>query len=391
MTLDAIKREISVRLREVRADSSEFSECAAYGDLQRLITKVISKVALCESADSLEAINDALAAIEDCWNDCKAEALGKPCDDVLFEFSFELEEVKAKPSSGDDDDSSQYDADETAEEEDGEEPEEEAQDEPQKENSEEQSDEESDEEPEEEEEEECETEEKLPVNKPDISKNVREIEEFFDKYENEGNFLKQARLKSLCSTAMSTVNAAQDRGALSVATVSYRRRFKQFAASIKRYNSYSAAKPDFDNSHPADCLKLPNIFRAVVGGIAFLTGIGYGIAKAIIDSLPVFAWDFWVWGLAGAGASYLLISLIYAVCAAKSYSVSVVRRLCFIRLIFALIAAVGSLVLGLTVEAVGLAGAYIATLPLTVGGIAVYLFYRLRLTALVSKKKRRKK
>ena len=58
MTFDQIKSEISARLREVRTAAAEFSDAEMYPDLQKLITKAISRVALCDNAADLDSLND---------------------------------------------------------------------------------------------------------------------------------------------------------------------------------------------------------------------------------------------------------------------------------------------------------------------------------------------
>ena len=60
----------------------------------------------------------------------------------------------------------------------------------------------------------------------------------------------------------------------------------------------------------------------------------------------------------------------------------------FARLIVAVIAAVGSLVLGLALPDLGLGYAFSSTLPLTLGGIGVYTVCRLQLAIFASKSKR---
>ena len=65
MTLEQIKNEITERIKEVRDSSSDFSGCSSYDDLQKLFTKTIGRVALCESARDLESIDSLLSAIEE--------------------------------------------------------------------------------------------------------------------------------------------------------------------------------------------------------------------------------------------------------------------------------------------------------------------------------------
>lgn len=111
LTLDAIKNEITARLREVRAESSDFNATENYRDLQKLITKAIGKVELCENADELESIDGILSAIEELYNACMAEETGEISDETLFEFAFELDDS--------DEDNEEDLEDEDSEEEDG--------------------------------------------------------------------------------------------------------------------------------------------------------------------------------------------------------------------------------------------------------------------------------
>ncbi len=96
MTLDAIKNEIKARLREVRADSSEFNVSQNYQDLQKLISKTIGKVELCENAEELEALDGPLTTIEELYNACVAEESGEPSNESLFDFDFELDDAEAE-------------------------------------------------------------------------------------------------------------------------------------------------------------------------------------------------------------------------------------------------------------------------------------------------------
>lgn len=96
MTLDAIKNEITARLREVRADSSQFNLSENSQDLQKLITKAIGKVELCETAEDLESIDGILTTIEELYNACFSEESGDPSAESLFEFEFELDEEETE-------------------------------------------------------------------------------------------------------------------------------------------------------------------------------------------------------------------------------------------------------------------------------------------------------
>ena len=112
MTIDAIKNEITARLRDVRADSSQFKLSENCQDLQKLITKAIGKVELCETAEELEAIDTLLTTIEELYNACVFEETGDPSNEIVFDFQFELD-----GDEYDDTDDSEEDKDETESEE----------------------------------------------------------------------------------------------------------------------------------------------------------------------------------------------------------------------------------------------------------------------------------
>ncbi len=92
MTLEQIKNEITASLKDVRESSREFSSCESYDDLQSLFKKAIGRVALCESAEEIEAISDLLMAIEELYNDCNSEFLDQPSEIELFSFDFDLDD-----------------------------------------------------------------------------------------------------------------------------------------------------------------------------------------------------------------------------------------------------------------------------------------------------------
>ncbi len=352
MTIAAIKQEISKRLREVRSDSLEFSDSEHFADLRTLTADALGDVAMCTTAEELEAINGLLERIEACWNLCKAETLGEESDDVLFEFDFELDDG-ASDDGEDEDDEASEDEDEDEDEED--EPYEDA-----------------------------------PKRRYDISSDIKALENWYDKLEGQGTPIHGSQLKMYFKRSVAELESVEDRPALAVARNRYHKRFKRLDKRIKRYNGMCDAKPFFDSTHKAEGLKKPNSVRVIVGCIALLTALGYGIITAISEERFVFLWYDWVYGLAGAGVSYLLLSLVYAICA-KSGGSSVVRRLSVTRLVLVPIAAAGSLVLGLTVPQVGLHGAYIATLPFTLGGLGIYTVYRIKLAKAFRKKRRESK
>ncbi len=352
MTISAIKEEISKRLREVRSDSLEFADSEHFPDLRRLTADALGEVAACTTAEELEAINGLLERIEACWNLCKADTLGDDeSADVLFEFDFELD---SEAADGDDE------SEEADEEEDDEDTEKESQD-------------------------------KKPKNRFDISNDIKALEQWYDKLEGQGSRLQGSQLKMLFKRSVSELEGAEDRAALATARNNYHKRFRKLDKRIKRYNDLRDAKPYFDMAHKVEGLGKPNVVRVAVGCIAFLTGLGYGIITAIAESRFIFLWPDWVYGITGAGLSYLLLSLLYWLVGKCSNSISVVRRLSVTRLVFAFLAAIGSLVLGLMVPQIGLLGAYIITLPFTLGGLGVYAVYRIKLASAVRKMRKENK
>jgi len=97
MTLEQIKNEITAKLKEVRESSRDFSGCESFDDLQSLFKKAIGRVALCESAEDIEAVGDLLMAIEELYNDCNSEFLNQQSEIELFSFDFELDEESEYP------------------------------------------------------------------------------------------------------------------------------------------------------------------------------------------------------------------------------------------------------------------------------------------------------
>ena len=282
MTLDAIKNEISARLREVRASSSEFNASENYHDLQKLITKTIGKVELCETAEELENLDGPLTTVEELYNACVAEETGEPSNESLFDFDFEL---------------------------DGEESE-------------------SDEPPEED--------------------NAEELEE------PDGKRVKREEKKAVK---------------------------KQIKEDL-----FVSAKEAFDEKYPPSVMKKPNLARLCVGLVALISGIVSGFITA--QWWPL---EWWAWSIIGVGASYLIITVIYAIVIAVGKSTAT-RQMSFVRLILAAVAAVASLILGIVFKfELTLVGAYIATVPFTVFGFAAYLIYRVRLFFLACGIKKRKK
>lgn len=397
MTLEAIKREISLRLREIRDESDEFSDALAYHELQQLITKTISRVALCESAADLEAIDDLLAVIEDCWNSCKSETTGQESDEGLFEFNFELDvtdEPVKKPRNSRVEDIPIPDDDEEDEKpkkaskkskakvEDDEEDDDEEEDS-------EEYDEEDEEYEEDDEDEECEDDEENDREESapalDFSRELEEFDKSFEKIYPECNNSEKNKLKALREEAFDSVNNAPDKETLTATVYSYRRRFKKFAASVRKRKLYHSAKQAYDEKHPAESMTKPNVARIVIGCATLLSGITYGIIDAIMFSRPGWPWNEWAWAMIGFGLSYLLVAGIYALAISVSVTPRIARRLSFYRVIIAVLSVIGALILGLSVKTFGVLCAFVATLPLTLFGAVNYLFYRLRLAAIAQK------
>ncbi len=355
MTIAAIKEEISKRLREVRSDSLEFSDSEHFPDLRGLTADALGDVAMCTTAEELESINGLLERIEACWNLCKSDITGEESSDVLFEFDFVLDDSYSEGDEGGEEDEDIDEDEDDDDRDEGDEPPEDA-----------------------------------PKRRYDISGDIKSLENWYDKLEGQGAPIHDSQLKLYFRRSVADLEAVEDRPALAVARNRYHKRFTRLDKRIRRYNGMCDAKPFFDSTHKAESLKKPNTVRVIVGCIALLTALGYGIITAISEERFVFLWYDWVYGLAGAGISYLLLSLVYAVCA-KVNGASAVRRLSVTRLILIPFAAIGSLVLGLTVPQVGLHGAYIATLPFTLGGLGIYIVYRIKLSKAFRKKRKESK
>ncbi len=365
MTIAAIKEEISKRLREVRSDSLEFADSEHFPDLRRLTADALGDVAMCTTAEELESINGLLERIEDCWNRCKSDTFGEEFSDTLFEFDFVLDEAPESDDTESDDSENEADEDDDEDCVDAEVDDED-------------------------EDEDDQSYDDIPKNRFDISKDIKALENWYDKLEGQGTKIHGSQLQMNFKRAVAELEGAEDRPALATARNNYHRRFHKLDKRIRRYNDICDAKPVFDSKNKAESLKKPNTVRFAVGCIALLTGLGYGIITAISESRFIFFWHNWVYGIAGVGLSYLLLSLIYAVGAA-SHSISVVRRISVARLFLVFFAALISLVVGLIVPQVGLLGAYIATLPFTLGGIGVYTAYRIKLASAVRKARKEKK
>lgn len=280
MTLEEIKSEMSERLREVRADANDFSNTKSYDDLSRLIIKAISRVALCESSSDLEATDDLLSAIEDCWNDCKSELNGEPSNDSLFDFNFELD-----------------------------------------------------------------FEEKQEVQ-----------EEISDENEDEKS------------------DGSKD---------------DPKKRSTDKRDRFREAKISFYEKYPLNAQKKLNVFRFMLGGTLLFSGIGYGVVDAIANDRYIFAWHRLTWIAVGLGASLLILSLLYAVSFIAKGSAA--RQFYGSRLILAFVTAAAAIALGLSYEGIGLDGACLITLPFTLGGASSYVYYRVKLSFIAKKVKKRKK
>ncbi len=335
MTIDAIKSELTKRLREVRSDSLEFSESEHFSDLRRLTADALGEISAATTVEEIEEIDGLLVKIENCWNLCKEEALGESSEDVLFDFDFELDE---------------------------------------------------------EDDEQDEEEESTSPDQPrqDISSDVKRLESLFDKYDGTGGRFNDIRLRSLFKSSVSELENAADRPALSIARNRYMRRFEKLGASINRRNDNIAAKPDYDAKYPPISLRLPNVGRIVFGTVVLLTAAVHGIITAASSKNSLYLWDGWVYGVAGAGLLYIVLGLVYQLVSCKS-SGAAARRMSFLRLLLAPVALVGAMIAGSCVPQLGILGALIAASPLVLGGIGVYAVYRLKLKMIVKRKRRKVK
>ena len=364
MTFDQIKSEISARLREVRTAAAEFSDAEMYTDLQKLITKAISRVALCDNAADLDSLNDLLEAIEDAYNSCRSDTLGEDSDETLFDFDFELESDESESDSPyeevadmpEDADADTEDAESDTEE--SEEAYENA----------------------EEEEEEAKTAPARSENQErEIAACIAEIEEFYKAHYSKGGIAERNRLKSIRTRALDRVESTFTPVELTDAVIEYRKNFKKYEKSLEAYDRRESAKPSFDKAHELN--KYWNFARLFGGILAAVAGVAAGISSP--ESwlgFPLAAIIF--------GVTYLILSGIYAIVISKSLDSAAYRNMAFARLIVAVIAAVGSLVLGLALHDLGLGYAFLASLPLTIGGIGVYTVCRLQLLIFASKNKR---
>lgn len=369
MTFDQIKSEISARLREVRTAAAEFSDAEMYPDLQKLITKAISRVALCDNAADLDRLNDLLEAIEDAYNSCRSDTLGEDSDETLFDFDFELESDESESDSSyeevadmpEDADADTEDAESDTEE--SEEAYENAE--------------------EEEEEEEAKTAPARSENQErEIAACIAEIEEFYKAHYSKGGIAERNRLKSIRTRALDRVESTFTPVELTDAVIEYRKNFKKYEKSLEAYDRLESAKPSFDKAHELN--KYWNFARLFGGILAAVAGVAAGISSP--ESwlgFPLAAIIF--------GVTYLILSGIYAIVISKSLDSAAYRNMAFARLIVAVIAAVGSLVLGLALPDLGLGYAFSSTLPLTLGGIGVYTVCRLQLAIFASKSKRSNK
>lgn len=279
MTLDAIKSEITSKLRELQNDSGAYSESTSYPDLNKLIVKAIGKIALCESAQELMELDELFAVIEDCYNLCVTEATGHDSNEEIFDFSFELDDEDGEcPDDTDDEASEASEASEADI----------------------QYDEAND------------AEEPSPIPKPDIKRQIAEVEACFDKLEHKGNRKHDKILGRIYDRAVYMLEAAESKSELSDATEDYRDSFKALSEKIDRYNKLEAAKQIYDDIHPPKALGSGNKLRFAVGAIALLSGIGYGIAKAVIEnSGNIFLWDGPIYCIAAAGLIYIILSAVY--------------------------------------------------------------------------------
>lgn len=349
MTLAEIKREINLRLREVKADAAEYVGCASYTTLQNLIVKAIERAEKCNSASELEAIDNLLGVIEDCYNDCRAENDSNSQPVSLFDFQFELD-VEEKS-----DDDSDNDSEREHEYEDVEKSRENKND--------------------------IEIDESPSI---DLSKELAEIESSYERLCGECNsFISKMKLRSLRKKAISDIRSAKESAELVTATYKIRRKFKRFEKRIEKEKRYNAAKPVYDEQQITQKLKKANVVRLIFGIITVVGGAAYGLFDA-----RWWPWDNIAYGIAGIGVSYMILSLIYAAAISKSISKGTARRLCVMRFVLAIIFALICLPAGLVFDNIGLGTFYLATIPFTLCGTVIYLAYRLKLTVLVHKKKK---
>ncbi len=344
MTLDAIKHEISDELRRVRSEAADLSDAELYPELQKLIARAVSRVALCESATDLERLNDLFNAIEDTYNSCRAEITGATDEIALFDLDFELDG---------DNDGSDADFGHDGNEDEPEDEEDEADD----------CDEETD----------GEDEGISPEHEREIAACVAEIEEFYKKNHSKGGLSERNRLKALRSRALDRVEATRTTPQLTDAVIAYRKSFAKYEKSLASYDRFQAAKPAFDKDHKLSG-KL-NFVRLAAGILATVGGVVYGlVSDPQWDSLSIAVTCF--------GGIYILMSALYAILSAatKKRCTSVYRSTAFARLILAAVALTASITVGIVFPDFGIPYALLASSPLTLLGIAVYLLCRIKLS-----------
>lgn len=356
MTFEQIKNEISARLREVRAEADDFRDAEMYPDLKKLIAKAISRVALCDTAADLDRLNDLLEAIEDTYNSCKTEVTGEDSDDSLFDFDFELESEDNGNEQTETEAPEEYPAPEAeTEEEDEEEPD-------------------------------------APEEAPQYFENrdrevaacIAEIEEFYKAHYSKGGVTEKNRLKAIRARALDRVEAANTPFELTDAVIEYRKNFGKYEKCLDSYDRRESAKPSFDRGHELN--KKLNFARLFGGILVTVAGLVAWLVTKEWIGFPLAALIF--------GGAYLILSGVYAIVISKSLDTAAYRNMAFARLIIAAAAIVGSLILGIALpssEGFGLGYAFAATVPLTLGGLAVYIVCRLQLSIFVAKSKKAKK
>ena len=340
MTLAEIKREINLRLREVKADSVEYSDTTSYMTLLNLISKAIERVSKCTSADELESIDNLLGVIEDCYNDCLNEKDESAESVTLFDFHFELDVDESASCDAESSDTEKEDsgAPEIVED----------------------------------------VKELI-----DVSKEIAEIEESCSKLLGECDFLNKIKLKSLRKKSISSIKAASVITEVVAEMYKFRRKIKRLSLNIDKVKKYNAAKPLYDDLHAVKKLSKANFVRLIFGIITAVGGSAYGLFEA-----RWWPWERIAYAITGIGVFYLILSLIYAVVIVKSTSKGATRHLCVMRLILAIIFAFVSLPAGIIFDDLGIGVFYLATVPFTLCGVAVYLVYRFKLINLSKKKKK---
>lgn len=341
MTLDAIKHEISDELRHIKSEAADLSDAELYPEFQKLIARAVSRVALCESASDLERLNDLFDAIEDTYNACRAEITGATDEVALFDLDFELDESTEPDDDCDRDDSEESEEDEEDGEDDGGDDGDDA---------------------------------ISPEHEREIAACVAEIEEFYKKNHSKGGLSERNQLKALRTRALDRVETTRTTPQLTDAVIAYRKSFAKYEKRLARYDRFQAAKPAFDKDHKLNG-KL-NFVRLAAGILATVGGVVYGlVSDPQWDSLSIAVTCF--------GGIYLLLSALYAIvcAAAKGRSTAVYRRMAFARLILAALALIAAITVGAILPDFGILCSLLASLPLTLFGIAVYLLCRIKLSA----------